>query len=297
MVHYLDEARSIDARRVMSAALKSGRREGYDRTFEWPDPVCRDQGAFLHPTLTIDVQWPASATDPVHGTVLIRYPDLDGRVIEQTLELQGTPARVGGWQWQFSCPDTKRQVRTLYLAPDGKRFQSREAAQLKSRRLSKVERHQRNYYQLVCKLQTGQWAPVIAKPANMTERIYHKLCNELEHAHIRLLCAVLGRPEPEFWDTEPKRAKPKSSYRSRPEPRSTSACKSLSKSPSRSAARNAARARYFRGKSGALQLRSNLKKSAIRSAVPQSPMTAQPRAKEQESCSQRTRVRSKMERY
>ena len=34
MVHYLDEARSIDARRVMSAALKSGRREGYDRTFE-----------------------------------------------------------------------------------------------------------------------------------------------------------------------------------------------------------------------------------------------------------------------
>jgi hypothetical protein len=247
MVHYLDEARSIDARRVMAGALKSGRREGYDRTIDWPDPVCRDEGAFLHPTLTIDVQWPAVATDPVHGTVLIRYPGTNGQVIEQSVRLQGTPAKVGGWQWQFTCPDTHRQVRTIYLAPDGKHFQSREAADLKSRRLSKIERHQRNYYRLVGQLQTGQWGPVIAKPANMTERTYDRLCDKLERAHIGLLCAVLGRPEPEFWDTEPKLAKPKS--------------------PAKSAARNAARGRYFRNKTGALQLRTNLKKSVLAPAV------------------------------
>ena len=118
MVHYLDEPRSIDARRVMAAALKSGKRDGHDRTLDWPDPVCRDEGAFLHPTLTIDLRWPAVVTDPVYGTVLIRYPGADGEVIEQSVKLQGTPARVGGWQWQFTCPDTGRQVRILYLAPD-----------------------------------------------------------------------------------------------------------------------------------------------------------------------------------
>ena len=97
MVHYLDEARSIDARRVMSAALKNGRRDGYDSPLDWPDPVCRDEGAFLHPTLTIDLRWPAVVTDPVYGTVLIRYPGTNGQVIEQRVKLTGTPARVGGF--------------------------------------------------------------------------------------------------------------------------------------------------------------------------------------------------------
>jgi hypothetical protein len=100
MVHYLDEARSIDARRVMAGALKSGRGAGYDRTLDWPDPVCRDQGTLLHPTLTIDLQWPALATDPVYGTVLIRYPGTNGQVIEQRVQLTGTPARIGGLRWQ-----------------------------------------------------------------------------------------------------------------------------------------------------------------------------------------------------
>jgi hypothetical protein len=217
MVRYLDQARSIDARCVMSAALKGGRRNGYDKTLDWPDPVCRDQGAFLHPTLTIDLQWPEAATEPVHGTVRIRYPGTTGQVIEQRVQLQGTPARVGGWQWQFTCPDSKRQVRTLYLAPDGNRFQSREAADLKSRPLSRIERHERSYFRLMRQLQAPHWSPVIAKPAGMAVETYDRLCDQLDHARARVLCAALGRPEPEFWDTEPKLAKPKSSrLKSRP---------------------------------------------------------------------------------
>jgi hypothetical protein len=267
MVHYLDEARSIDARRVMSVALKSGRREGYDRLLDWPDPVCRDQGAFLHPTLTIDLQWPAAATDPVSGTVLIRYPGTNGQVIEQRVQLTGTPARVGGWQWQFTCPDTNRQVRILYLAPDGNHFQSREAADLKPRRLSRIERHERSYYRLLRQLQTPYWTPVIAKPANMTEETYDRLCDQLERAHLRLLCAALGRPEPEFWDTEPKSSRLKSRPKFQPEPHLISVYKSLSKSPSRSAARNLGRGRYVRDEEGELRLRSNLKKSVLDSAV------------------------------
>jgi hypothetical protein len=39
--------------------------------------------------------------------VLIRYPGTNGQVIEQRVKLTGTPARVGGWQWQFTYPDTK----------------------------------------------------------------------------------------------------------------------------------------------------------------------------------------------
>jgi hypothetical protein len=274
MMHYLDEARSIDARRVMAGALKSGRREGYDSPLDWPDPVCREPGAFLHPTLSIDLQWPAAATDPVHGTVLIRYPGADGKVVEQSIKLKGTPARVGGWQWQFTCPDTNRQVRTLYLAPEGKRFQSREAAELKSRRLSRLERHQRSYYRLVRRLQTTQWTPLIPKPAGMAEETYDRLCDQLERAHIRLLCAALGRPEPEFWDTKPARHT-SSSGKFQPEPHLMSLCKRLSKSLSRSATRNLGRGRYIRDDEGALQLRPNLKKPVVASAVQLKPPKVQ----------------------
>jgi hypothetical protein len=266
MVHYLDEARSIDARRVMSAALKSGRRDGYDRTLDWPDPVCRDEGAFLHPTLTIDLQWPEAAKGAVYGTVLVRYPGTEGEVIEQRVQLTGTPARVGGWQWQFTCPDSKCQVRTLYLAPDGDHFRSREAADLKSRPLSRIERHERSYFRLMRQLQAPHWSPVIAKPAGMAVDTYDRLCDQLDHARARVLCAALGRPEPEFWDSAPARRK-SSAGRFRPEPHLITVCKSLSKSPAKSAGRNAARGRYFRNKSGALQLRTNSKKSVLAPAV------------------------------
>ncbi len=291
MVHYLDEARSLDARHVMAGALKTGRREGYDSPLDWPDPVCRDPGAFLHPTLSIDLQWPDAATDPVLGTVRIRYPGTAGEVIEQRVQLTGTPARVGGWQWQFTCPDTNRQVRALYLAPDGKRFQSREAAELKSRRLSRLERHERSYYRLVRQLQTTQWAPVIPKPVGMAEETYDRLCDQLERAHIRLLCAALGQPEPEFWDSEPGKSKPVRG-KFRPAPHLMAVCKRLSKSPSRSATRNLGRGRYVRDEEGALQLRPNLKKSALVSAVHadrKTPTSAQPRPNQRQNGSKRTR--------
>jgi hypothetical protein len=233
--------------------------------------------------------------------VLIRYPGTNGQVIEQRVQLTGTPVRVGGWQWQFTCPDTKRQVRILYLAPEGQRFQSREAAELKPRRLSKIERYERNYYRLVGQLQTGQWGPVIAKPANMTEETYDRLCDQLERAHLRLLCAALGRPEPEFWDTAPKSSRLKSRPKFQPEPHLISVYKWLSKSPSRSAARNLGRGRYVRDEEGALRLRSNLKKSALDSAVhadpPKGRMNAQLRPKEQQTCSNSTRFRSQTERH
>ena len=274
MMHYLDEARSIDARRVMAEALKSGRREGYDSLLDWPDPVCQEPGAFLHPTLSIDLQWPEAAADPVIGTVRIRYPGADGQVIEQSIKLTGTPARVGGWQWQFTCPDTERLVRTLYLAPEGTRFQSREATELKSRRLSGLERHQRSYYRLVRQLQTTQWSPVIPKPAGMAEQTYDRLCDQLERAHSRLLCAALGQTEPDLGDDEPGKSK-SSAGKFRPAPHLMAVCKRLSKSPSRSAARNLGRGRYIRDQDGALQLRPNLKKSALASAVHANPRKVQ----------------------
>ena len=41
---------------------------------------------------------------------------------KQTVNLTGTPAKVGGWLWRVSCPETRQQAGVLYLAPDGDRF-------------------------------------------------------------------------------------------------------------------------------------------------------------------------------
>jgi hypothetical protein len=41
---------------------------------------------------------------------------------KQTVNLTGAPAKVGGWLWGVSCPETRQQAGVLYLAPDGDRF-------------------------------------------------------------------------------------------------------------------------------------------------------------------------------
>jgi hypothetical protein len=254
MVFYLDEARSIDARRTMSMALQNGQQANYQGTVDWPNLSFPGEGAYLQPTLAINVQWPPVQQGLVQGSVLFRYPGSDGIFVEQTLELRGTPAKVGGWQWQFHCPDTDQFVRTLYLTPDGQRFQSREAAGLKSRRLSAVDRLHRDYLRLSRQLQTD--GPLIAKPANMTEQTYDQLYHELEKAHVRWLCAALGRPEPDFFDDKPNRPKPACKSK----PKSSSARGAPPQLSFRSAARNLAGGAYFRDQSGALKLRSKSKK-------------------------------------
>jgi len=194
--------------------------------------------------VTITVNWPTKAGEPVSGGILLNYRGWDDRAAEQTVYLSGTPAKVGGWLWRVSCPETGQQAGVLYLAPDGDRFLPREATGLKYRRArSKRDRALRRCFKLMQKLQTDHFGPGIGQPPGMSDRMFDKLEWQLIKEHIRYLCAGLGKPDPEFHDEEP----PPPKHPARP-PRQLD--RSMVRDPSV----------YFRDRSGTLKMRAKFKK-------------------------------------
>jgi hypothetical protein len=243
---YLDEALKLDVRSLMALAMKGGKQSAYSITISCPtgQVICRElrDSPDRVATVTITVNWPTKAGEPVSGGIFLTYRGWDDRAAEQTVYLSGTPAKVGGWLWRVSCPDTGEQVPALYLAPDGDRFLSRKATGLKYRRArSKAARAMRRGFKLMQKLQTDHWGPGIGQPPGMSERTFNKLEGRLKKEDVRRLCALLGRDDPEFPDEDPPPPKPP------PPPRRL---RSMVRDPSV----------YSRDKSGTLKMRPKFEK-------------------------------------
>jgi hypothetical protein len=165
-------------------------------------------------------------------------------------ELRDSPDRVA--TWRVSCPETRQQVPALYLAPDGDRFLSREATGLKYRRAnSKADRALRRGFKLMQKLQTDHWGPGIGKPPGMSDRVFDRLNDQLTKEHIRYMCALLGKADPEFDDEEPPPPK-----HTAQQPRQLH--RSMVRDPSV----------YYRDKSGTLKMRAKFEKKKFGLTTP-----------------------------
>ena len=179
----------------------------------------------------------------LNQTLRVEQPLFGQAPSKQTVNLTGTPAKVGGWLWRVSCPETRQQAGVLYLAPDGDRFLPREATGLKYRRArSKADRALRRCFKLMQKLQTDHFGPGIGKPPGMSDKMFDKLEWQLTKEHVRYLCAGLGKPDPEFHDEEPP-PPPKHPPR---QPRRDNVVRDQSI--------------YFRERSGTLKMRAKFKK-------------------------------------
>jgi hypothetical protein len=210
---YLDEALKLDVRTLMAEAMKAGKKAAYSIRISAPggQVIYRDlrDAPDRVATATVTVNWPEKPDQAVSGGIMLSYRGWDDRAAEQSVYLTGTPAKVGGYLWRIMCPETGQPVRALYLAPDGDRFQSRQASELKYRRASgKADHHLRRCYKLMHKLQTDHFGPGIGKPPGMSDRKFDKLTWQLTKEHIRYCCALLGKTEPDFPDEEPSAATP-----------------------------------------------------------------------------------------
>jgi hypothetical protein len=245
---YLDEALKLDVRSLMALAMKGGKKRAYSITIrcQTGQVICRElrDSPDRVATASITVNWPTKAGEAVSGGIFLTYLGWDDRAAEQTVYLTGMPAKVGGWLWRVSCPETRQQVGALYLAPDGDRFLSSEATGLKYRRAnSKADRGLRRGFKLMQKLQTDHWGPGIGQPPGMSDRMFDKLEWQLTKEHIRYLCALLRRADPEFYDEEPPPPK-----HAAQQPRQLD--RSMVRDPSV----------YFRDKSGTLKMRAKFEK-------------------------------------
>jgi hypothetical protein len=207
-MRYTDEASKLDVRELMAKAMRLGRLGRYEATVLLNESKEIFAGvidkASRKASVSIVVTWPTDPEAEVVGQMLVCYPGWDGRIAEQVLLLKGTPAKIGGWRWRMTCPDTGDQVQSLYLVGGGDRFVSREAAQLKTRPIrTRAERHWRRCVKLMAKLKTTHAGPGITKPKGMTERKYLALCYELTCEDLRYLCAVLKLPPPAILGDEP----------------------------------------------------------------------------------------------
>jgi hypothetical protein len=247
---YVDQAMKLDVRAVMAKAMKSGKQG------EYPLTIGRETGSEIRPDLRsgpvigarvlVTINWPENAHETVTGGIKLNYYGWDQREAEQTLFLTGTPAKIGGWRWRVTCPDTNRQLQALYLAPGGDRFLSREAAELKYRRAySEADRAVKRGLKLMEKLKTTHWGPGIGKPEGMSDRRFQRLEDQLCKEHIRMLCAIYKKRPPDFCDEEPQPV----TLRNDKAVRSHSI--------------------HYRDKSGALKMRSRFKKKYGLPGVPQ----------------------------
>lgn len=206
----IDDPFRLCVRTLMADVLKEGQHDKYFRAFVF---TCGEVSIFdpsprpaAHIRVWVNLRWPAAADVPVAGDIQITYPSSDGSVVEQSLPIMGMPAKTGGRRWRVTCPVTNIPAQVIYLDPSEGRFVSRNAAGLKYPH-SKAERALRRGERLMNQLKTDRWGPGIARPEGMSEQQFLKLENELMKEHTRYLCALLGKPDPEFWDDEPRRRK------------------------------------------------------------------------------------------
>jgi hypothetical protein len=208
----IDDPFKLCIRTLLADVLKEGRHDKYFRAIIFtrgqvsifdpsPRPVARIR-------VWVTLRWPASPEAPVVGDIQITYPRSDGSAAEQSLPLQGIPAKTGGRRWRVTCPVTNLPVQAIYLDPNEERFVSRQAAGLKYPR-TKAERALRRGERLMHQLKTDRWGPGIARPEGMSEKQFLELENKLAKEHTRYLCALLGKPDPEFWDDKESRPRQK----------------------------------------------------------------------------------------
>src|SRR3954451_22679052 len=205
---YLDEALKLDARALMAMPMKEGIKNRYSVKISCGagEVICRDLRSKPDRVAiaTIIVHWPDHPTEAVTGGIWLSYLGWDDRAAEQSVSLTGTPAKIGGYVWRLTCPDTSQPVQALYLAPDGDRFQSRHVSGLKYRRAtSTADRHLRRCVKLMHKLKADHFGPGIGKPAGMSNRTFDKLDWQLTKESIRYYSALLGKPPLDFPDEEP----------------------------------------------------------------------------------------------
>jgi len=94
------------------------------------------------------------------------------------------------------------------------------------------------------KRQTDHWGPGIGQPPGMSDRTFYKLNDQLTKEHIRYMCALLRRADPEFHDEDP----PPPPKHPPQQPRQ----------PQRSMVRD--QSVYYRDKSGTLKMRARFEK-------------------------------------
>jgi hypothetical protein len=245
---YLDQALKLDVRSLMALAMKGGKQRAYSITIRCPtgQVICRElrDSPDRVATASITVNWPTKAGDPVSGGILLNYRGWDDRAAEQTGFLTGTPAKVGGWLWRVSCPETRQQVPALYLAPDGDRFVSPrgERPEIPARQQQSRSRPAAGF-QTDAKAPDRSLGPGIGLPPGMTDRTFNQLNDRLTKEHIRYMCALLRKADPEFDDEEP------------PPPKHTAQQlhRSMVRDPSV----------YYRDKSGTLKMRAKFKRFGL----------------------------------
>src|SRR5260370_39101131 len=128
MMAYLDEALKLDVRSLMALAMKGGKQSAYSIIISCPtgQVICRElrDSPDRVATASITVNWPTKAGEPVSGGIFLTYRGWDDRAAEQTVNLSGTPAKVGGWLWRIICPHKPAKEPPLFLSPHGDRHLS-----------------------------------------------------------------------------------------------------------------------------------------------------------------------------
>jgi hypothetical protein len=284
---YVDQAFKVAIQPIVAKALKTGRTQGELISYKGPMWVEVNRPALEEPTNILSARVYLAGDCPVDqvqaGRVLLGFFQADGRQSEQMLLLDGSPTFNGRRRWQAKCPCRHELASTFYLAPNAQQFMSRQAAGLKYRpyRRSNAGHNTDRMRAIMRKLGVDYYGAGMFKPWGMSEAQFEQLTKELDRANGRRLHMIMGFEEPDVGDVDVLDRGDKT-----PKSRAT---------PFRTVALNDPKSgqMYFRDKAGTLQIKKSYTKKY---GLPDGSWPVRP-ANEQESCSQKTGVEFKSERY
>jgi hypothetical protein len=141
--------------------------------------------------------------DGTRAWLRLEFVHLDGEPIDQLIDLVRVPTKVGGARWYATGIDVNgftSKHQKLFLAPDGREFDTREAQGLHYGSLSTTDLYQRALKTASALGIADVLIPPYQKPAGMSDDLYDRLCRQLKHQVERWYCAALGRAPPNFGD-------------------------------------------------------------------------------------------------
>jgi hypothetical protein len=127
------------------------------------------------------------------GKLKLRF-NARGESVVQNFTIARRLTRVGGGNWLIECPETKKMVRSIYLASDQQRFRSKHALGLTYTVNTGVAwRHEARLEKLMDRIGASDPLALPARPKYMRRRTYSQLCQAIRDAYLDMLAAC-GSP-------------------------------------------------------------------------------------------------------
>jgi hypothetical protein len=135
------------------------------------------KASLRHPIATVQIIAKVESDTGCIGLVF----ETNGKVVIQKVTIVRRSTQVAGGTWLIECPETKKMVRSLYLAPGQQRFRSHHTLSLtyRTKSMNALERCLHRCEKLMTQIGATDFLDSPPRPKYMRRRTYQQICERM----------------------------------------------------------------------------------------------------------------------